>query len=113
MINEKKKTGKIIDELATFFLKKGHWDLQIDIKFAKEKTIIIVELPKITENEHNLITKCLSQQRDETMEEYGWELMGESETSSELNLVGMCIDTFTISAEPSGKTRIELIRYHG
>lgn len=112
MINEKKKTGKIIDELTTFFLKKGHWDLQINLKFAKEKTIISVEVPNVTADEQERITTCLSQQRDEAMEEYGWELMGESETSSELNLVGMCIDTFTISSEPSGMTKIELVRYH-
>ncbi|MGL5042920.1 MAG: hypothetical protein ACRC6X_07490 [Culicoidibacterales bacterium] len=112
MINEKKKIGKMIDELTTFFLKKGHWDLRIDIKYTKTETTLSITVPNLSVEEGRLIKECFSQKRDCTMEEYGWELMGESETSSELNLLGMCIDSFTMIDAGNDKTAIEILRKH-
>ena len=46
------------------------------------------------------------------MEEYGWILMGESEISEELNLVGMCVDEFRMERIEEDFVMIELTRYH-
>lgn len=112
MINEIKKNGKIIDELVTFFLKKKHYQLKLDLNYSSEKTIITIFLGKLTEQEFNLIKESFSQKRDPALEEYGWVLMGESEVSAELNLVGMCIDDFRIERIEKNYVMIELIRYH-
>lgn len=112
MINEIKKNGKIIDEIVTFFLKKKHHQLKLDLNYSPEKTIITIFLGKLTDQEFNLIKECFSQKRDPALEEYGWLLMGESEVSAELNLVGMCVDEFRIERIEEDYVMIELIRYH-
>ena len=112
MINEIKKNGKIIDELVTFFLKKKYHQLKMDLNYSQEKTIITIFLGKLTDREFDLIKECFSQKRDRAMEEYGWVLMGESEVSSELNLVGMCVDEFRMERIEEDFVMIELTRYH-
>lgn len=112
MVNEKKKIGKMIDEVTTFFLKKGHYKLRIDLDYTKKFMVLRIHIPNLSANESEMITKCFSQKRDLTMEEYGWELMGESETSSELNLVGMCIDSFSFEDAEDGITILEIKRNH-
>ena len=112
MINEIKKNGKIIDELVTFFLKKKYHQLKMDLNYSQEKTIITIFLGKLTDREFDLIKECFSQKRDPAMEEYGWVLMGESEVSAELNLVGMCVDEFRMERIEEHFVMIELTRYH-
>lgn len=89
-----KKIGKIIDELTTHLLKNNCNDIKIEINKDSTKTQLVFKFtfsdPKII----SLLEDTLSQERDETLEEYGWELMGENDCSGELNLVGMCMDTF-------------------
>lgn len=112
MKSEISKNGKIIDELVTFFLKKGHHDLKIAINYLETKTEITLCLKNLTSNERALLEECLSQGRDYALENYGWELMGESEESAELNLVGMCIDNYQIEEEENNETKLLLIRNH-
>lgn len=112
MTNEIKKNGKIIDELVTYFLKKGHHQLRMDINYTKSQTIITIWLDHVAADELALIRECLSQGRDFAMEEYGWELMGESEVSAELNLVGMCIDEVEFDHVDDTIVAIKLIRRH-
>ncbi len=89
-----KKIGKIIDELTTFLLKKKCNDIKIEIHKTTEQTQLIFNFKFNDEKIITLLDDTLSQERDETLEEYGWELLGENDCSGELNLVGMCVDTF-------------------
>lgn len=111
MRHEFKKNGKIVDELLIFFLKKGHHEVRFDIKYTKEQTDFTIFLENISQDEKALIDECFSQTRDESMEEYGWELMGECELSAELNMVGMCIDAHHIEEE-GNIMMIHLTRKH-
>ena len=80
--------------------------------FIKNFTIITIFLGKLTDREFDLRKECFSQKRDPAMEEYGWVLMGESEVSAELNLVGMCVDEFRMERIEEDFVMIELTRYH-
>lgn len=112
MKSEIKKNGKIIDELVTFLLKKKHHQLKLDINYTQEKTEIYIFLEHISQEERDLLEECFSQIRDYSIENYGWELMGESGDSAELNLVGMCIDKYRIEEDENNTTMIYLEREH-
>lgn len=109
MVNETKKIGKIIDELVTYFLYRGHEKVTIDIKKEHEATSIKISMLMLPTDDIVEIRHQLEQKRDYAMEEYGWELMGECETTSELMLVGLCMNQVIIE-EKDGQLVIELIR---
>lgn len=109
MVNETKKIGKIIDEVVTYFLYRGHQDVKIDIKKDNQSTAITISMQKLPTDDIAEIRHQLEQKRDYAMEEYGWELMGECETASELMLVGLCINHVTIE-EKDNQLLIQLIR---
>ena len=90
------KSIKLISELAAFVFKAG--GNEFDVNFIeKDQTIKIT----IESNIKNLESRCpscletleaLDTERQSEVEEYYWELAGESNTSQELSLVGMMID---------------------
>ncbi len=96
MDHEFKKAGKIIDEIVTHLLRKGHRELNVDLKLNNNESIFTIKLERVDDDLLKLLDETLNQERDLSIEEYGWELMGESDFSSELNLVGMCLDEFRI-----------------
>lgn len=99
-----KKIGKIIDELTTYLLKNKCNEIEIKVK----KTDVITQLVfKFEFGDHKIIElleETLSQERDESTEEYGWELLGENDCSGELNLIGMCMDNFEVELNGNNAT---------
>ncbi|MFV0499298.1 MAG: hypothetical protein ACK5NF_04605 [Bacilli bacterium] len=104
-----KKIGKIIDELTTYLLKKNCNNIDISIKKSEEEVHLIFNFDFICSKLIDMLEETLSQERDESMEEYGWELLGENDCSGELNLIGMCIDDLNVEID-GNHARIELIR---
>jgi len=109
MSHEAKKVGKIVDEMLTYLLLKGAKDIQIDIKYEESEVKIQFIFFNLLLKEAELLTDTLAQTRDELLEEYAWGLIGENDYACELNLLGMCIDDFTM-LEENGRTLIELRR---
>lgn len=99
-----KKIGKVIDELTTYLLKKSCEDIEIKIKKEAKAIELIFSFsfpdPKILD----ILEETLSQERDESIEEYGWELLGENDCSGELNLIGMCMDNFEVEVVGNNAT---------
>ncbi len=104
-----KKIGKVIDELTTFLLKKKCDDIEIKIKKHSDKVELVFGFTYTDEKIITLLEETLSQERDESLEEYGWELLGENDCSGELNLIGMCMDNFDVEITGS-KALIVLTR---
>jgi hypothetical protein len=111
MKREIKKNGKLVDEIVSYLLKKGHHQLKIDLNYTTEYTEFTIYLNNLTDNERELLNECFSQLRDDIMEEYGWELLGESSQSAELNLIGMLIDDYRMETE-GDVTIIYILRNH-
>lgn len=99
-----KKIGKVIDELTTHLLKKDCKDIKIEIHKTDELTKLSFNFNVRDKKMLELLEDTLGQERDETLEEYGWELMGENDCSGELNLVGMCMDTFDYKVDGDNVT---------
>ncbi len=109
MRHHDKKIGKIIDELTTYLLRKNVKNISIEIKCFEHKDKIVFTFCDATDELLNILKETLTQERDEQLEEYGWELLGENDCSGELNLIGMLIDRCEFKSIGT-KTEISLFR---
>ncbi len=98
-IKESKKISKIVDELFLYFVKHGHADINLDIKITEEEIRIKITLENLDKILLSKIEERLKEKREIEVEEYGWELMGESDCSNELELIGLLTDSFSHEEE--------------
>ena len=112
MRHEVKKISKMVDELTTFFLEHEAKSLNIKIENLLDKEVIIVEAVDLDDIALCVkrLNRFLSYPRECEMEEYYWELAGETDSSEELGLVGTMIDEANIGYEDN-KILLELIRH--
>ncbi len=111
MNSEFKKLGKIADELVTYILQKNSRHVNFDISVSPKISKLVLRFDTCSETIEELLFETLSQERNIGMEEYAWELLGENDSSRELNLVGMCIDDVTVDHDGE-ETTITLYRYN-
>lgn len=111
MRHEVKKISKMVDELTTFFLEHEAKSLKVHVENFIDKEVIIVEAVALDDIKLCVkrLNRFLSYPRECEMEEYYWELAGETEHSEELGLVGIMIDEANIGYEED-KILLELIR---
>ena len=111
MQHEIKKISRIVDELMTIMLKDNN--KEIDIKVKKEPNQTIIEM--IEYNTHfdnddvDQMREILKVQRQHEIEEYYWQLAGESDYDDELCLIGSMIDEGNVEIRDNN-LYIELIR---
>ncbi len=86
------KVSKIIEELTTFFLKKGYNNFDISVGREKKECSIEFILPTCKDCDIDYICEQINLEQLDCIEEYGWQLIGESECSNELELIGMLVD---------------------
>jgi len=112
MRHEVKKISRIVDELTTMLLKDDTNEVDFKIKMDLKQTVItIVDYhSRCDEKKIERLRESLSIQRQHEMEEYYWQLAGESDCDDELTLVGAMIDEATIELK-DGNLHIQLIRY--
>ncbi|TCT12978.1 hypothetical protein EDC18_11052 [Natranaerovirga pectinivora] len=94
MKHTNKRACKIINELATFLLMIGATDLTINVKNSEEEFIITINSDYRNGEEKNVqkLIRGITSPKQEEIEEYYWELAGESDVEGELNLIGIMID---------------------
>ncbi|MDA3732327.1 hypothetical protein PBV87_12600 [Niameybacter massiliensis] len=111
MRHEVKKISKMVDELTTFFLEHQAQSLEIKINNLVDREIIMVEAIALDDIALCVkrLQRFLSYPREREMEEYYWELAGETDSSEELGLVGTMIDEANIGYDEE-KIQLELIR---
>lgn len=109
-IHEQKKVCKIIDEISLYFLRKGHNDFSMHVSYDFNKeTIITFNLDLISEEMEKSLKKFIGLKREKEVEEYGWELLGESDSSADLEMIGLLIDSIDIE-KTNNETKITLTR---
>ncbi|GAU77804.1 hypothetical protein [Fusibacter sp. 3D3] len=111
MRHETKKICRIVDELTTLFLREDTNEVDFKIKKEQDRTLI-----QITDYETHLsdeeiahLKETLNAQRQYEIEEYYWQLAGETDDEAELTLVGAMIDAATVEKR-AGNLYIELVR---
>lgn len=109
-IHEYKKDCKIIDEITLYLMKNGYLKLSVDIEFKDNTLTFVIKTDKCREKVIQTIDKQINVPRELEVEEYGWELMGESDAQSELCLVGLLIDYVTIDDSNPDSTIFTFVR---
>ncbi len=111
MKHEIKKICKIVDEMTTLLLKEDTDAVDFKINKLDDRTIIsIVDYnTKYTQKEADMLLECFNIQRQREVEEYYWQLVGESDSDSELTIIGVMIDSATIELKDHNMY-IELVR---
>ncbi len=109
-LHELKKGTKIIHEFILYLMKHDVNTLNIDINRNENNLDIIIKTQKCSKKLIERITDRVGDVKELEYEEYGWELMGESDSSSELELVGMLLDSFEIDDSDPESTVFKLKR---
>lgn len=101
MRHETKKICRIVDELTTLFLKEDTNEVDFKIKKDTDKAVIsIVDYgTHFSEEDVRYFREMLGVQRQCEIEEYYWQLAGETDDEEELTLVGAMIDEVKIERE--------------
>lgn len=96
----RQRNARIAEELILFVYKHGAKDINLSIKDKENETIISIKAIDININKETLeiISKLLNVPRCIEMEEYYWNLTGESEMDTELSLVGVMSDEVKINS---------------
>lgn len=113
MRHEAKKIGRIIDELTTLLLKDdtNHLDLRIETGNQETRITIIDYNTHYSAGEIACFERMLNQQRQYEIEEYYWQLAGETDESDELVIVSAMIDRAKLELQ-GNNLYIELVRKH-
>ena len=111
MKHEIKKIAKIVDEVLTYFMVR--FDAAADIRVERLPGLFRLrfEFAPVAIGDEDLqrLEKRLGGRRQPELEDYYWQLAGETEDNSEIRLVAMMCDTGTV--ERRGETLVvELTR---
>ncbi len=111
MKHEIKKICKIVDEMTTLLLKDDTETVEFKISREGDKTIIsIIDYnTKYTQIDIDDLLSCFNVQRQREVEEYYWQLVGESDEDSELTIIGVMVDDAKIELK-NNNMYIELTR---
>ncbi len=110
--HEIKKDTKIVDEILLYLLKNDHDEVSINIKREHDEVFITFKCTKLSDEIIKSLDKYINKERELEMEEYGWELMGESDGQSDLSMVGLLIDNLTIDNSNPDYTVLSLVRHY-
>lgn len=105
------KNLKIINELIAYCYKIGSSDVNVHIQTTDKSTIfnVLSIVDNLSDTLLEDLTKTLNTKRQREVEQYYWNLGGESEFDSEISLVGMMIDRAIIKYELN-ELSIEILR---
>lgn len=96
---EVKITAKIIKEIILFLYSHGYTDFDFQTYRKKEDTYLIFKVRNFKDSLVKLIDEKVNRERELEVETYGWELMGDIDSNNELEILGLLIDSVTISKE--------------
>ncbi|AOY75026.1 hypothetical protein [Clostridium formicaceticum] len=95
MSTDKMRAIKIVDELISFFFKIDITKLKIDFQYEEEKEIKISlqgDCSNPPKEKLQELEEILNAPRQDTLEGYYWELVGENDNYDELLLLGALVD---------------------
>lgn len=110
-IHEIEKNVKIIDEIILLLFHKGHHKFDFSLDYTEEESLITVRLDDPEKKILAKLEKEIHIERDEELEDYGWELLGECSDHRETMCLGMLVDSMDLNYE-GDKAIIVLHRKH-
>lgn len=113
MTEVQQKLIRVLNELMHYYFDLRMEDISIEILQGKtESSIIMSGYPSIVDREElKELSKKLNKPRQEELEEYYWNLVGTVDSSEQMNLVSMLIDSANVELD-NGKLTIQVYRKH-
>jgi len=93
-LHENMKNAKIMEEAFAYFLEKGIKEIQSSLLVSEKETIFTIIIKTKDTKLFDQFKQDMVCCRDEELEEYGWELMGDETCVCELRTLGMYIDNY-------------------
>ncbi len=88
---------KIVNELTLFFMMHGYYTIKQETRYEDKATIFIITVSTIKPSLIEKIRNKVERERELEIETYGWELIGDIDSQSELEIVGHLIDELQIN----------------
>ncbi|XFA98137.1 hypothetical protein ACAG96_04460 [Candidatus Izemoplasma sp. B36] len=110
-VHEIEKNIKIIDEMTMYLFNKGFHKLGFELDYTSKKTVITITVKNTEKELVEVIKNEIFIERDQELEDYGWELLGECSGSREIMCVGMLVDDMQLIYKDSN-TIVTFIRNH-
>ena len=107
---EKKIVAQIIQELSLFFMFHGYKAFEIAFSKEDDHEVFLIKINQITDELLNFMKEKLRQEREKEIEAYYWELLGDMDSTSELEIMGLFIDEMNVKNDEHSVI-IELIRH--
>jgi len=96
---EIKIVSKLIKDLFSFFLAHGYVDINFELKQVEENLLFIFKIKNLNSELIELIKLKANRERELEVETYGFELMGDIDSKSELEIAGLLIDEVIVNQE--------------
>ncbi len=95
------KNMRIMEELVAFCTKRGSRNVDTNLNFEKDHTIITISAKNtiVTEEDLMILKEALYSDRQHEVEECFWNITGEDYFGDELTITGVMIDEATIKYE--------------
>lgn len=106
MKHEAKKIAKIVDEMLTYFLFNYNATSEIRIEPTPGEYRITFTCTGVdmSDEEFVALSERLVVKRQPELEDYYWQLTGETDDSNEMSLVGMMCDSIEVTRDGSRVT---------
>jgi hypothetical protein len=94
---ELKLVSQIIQELSLFVMYHGYKTYQLHFNRQDLQETFILILPDKKDDMLSFMEQKINQKREHEIEAYYWELLGDLDSSFELNILGLVIDHMSYS----------------
>jgi len=88
--------SKIIKQLSLYLLLHGVRDFNLDFHSNSKDVTFVLKVTSIKQETLDKMQEKLSRQREIEVEVYGWELLGDTDSQNELDILGSLIDYIEI-----------------
>ena len=95
----KKENAKLLEELVSYLIDNGYYNLTTSIDVVDGQTLFIVKVKSEDKKLHDKFKLDLFCCRDEEMEEFDWKSINEVSCVCNLHHLGNAVDHYTITHE--------------
>jgi len=96
---EIKLLTKIIRELSLYMLMHGYRKFSLTTEYGQSETRFLLKVQGLEESLKNHIKEKVNREREIEVETYGWELVGDVDSHSELEILGLLVDYVEMSED--------------
>lgn len=103
---ENRINSKIIKQLSLFLMLHGIKDFLLEFRSSNKNVYFIILADNVSQELVDKMQEKIERQREIEVETYGWELMGDTDSQNELDVLGLLIDSINIEKE---KDKVKII----